>query len=611
MPAITLSELRNQYRKNTLSPTALIETLWPKLESGDPAIWIHRIAKESLLQRAAELETLSVLELPLYGIPFAVKDNMDVAGCPTSAGCPDFTYDAKTHAYGVELLLAAGAILIGKTNMDQFATGLVGTRSPYGIPGNAFDPRFIPGGSSSGSAVALAKGLVSFSLGTDTAGSGRVPASFNNLLGYKPTRGKLSNRGIVPACQSLDCVSIFGLQARDIADVLSVLDKWDPLDPYSRQEPVRASSRLSGSPRVALLQPDQLDFFGDSIAGQAYEESVQVLANSGLDLSSVDLSPFLKAADLLYAGPWVAERYLATSPLITESPQSFLPETRSIIRGGSKASARDAFRAQYKLAELRREADQIWESFDFLALPTTGSIFTQDAISKDPIALNSQLGRYTNFMNLLDLCGCAVPTAFREDGLPAGLTLFAPAFHDREVLRWAGEIHRTAGTGAGLEREFKPESPDQSGDAESIDLFVCGSHMSGLPLNGQLTELGATFLCEVETAPHYRMFILPPTESLPLRPGLVRCPEETRSLPGELWRMPLKNFGAFMLKIRYPLGISQIRLKNGNTEYGFSCDPEGVENSAEITHLGGWRSFLGDNPTNDNTVIPSGEISLE
>ena len=553
MSVITLSELRNQYQEKSLTPTILIETLWPKLESADPAIWIHRISKESLLERATELEGQSPSELPLYGIPFAVKDNMDVAGCPTSAGCPDFSYQAKTDAYVVELLLSAGAILIGKTNMDQFATGLVGTRSPYGVPGNVFNEDFIAGGSSSGSAVAVARGLVSFSLGTDTAGSGRVPASFSNLLGYKPTRGKLSNRGIIPACRTLDCVSVFGLQVWDIEKVLHILDKWDPLDPFSKEGEERISRTFSDSQKVALLQEDQLEFFGDSNARKAYEKSVHVLTESGLHPVPVDLSPFLEAAELLYAGPWVAERHLATSPLITESPQSFLPETRSIIRGGSKASARDAFRAQYKLAELRREADQIWESFDFLALPTTGSIFTQDAISKDPIALNSQLGRYTNFMNLLDLCGCAVPTAFREDGLPAGLTLFAPAFHDREVLRWAGEIHRTAGTGAGLEREFKPESPDQSGDAESIDLLVCGSHMSGLPLNGQLTELGATFLCEVETAPHYRMFILPPTESLPLRPGLVRCPEETRSLHGELWRMPLKNFGAFMLKIRFPL----------------------------------------------------------
>ena len=593
MPAITLSTLRKQYQRNELTPTILIEKLWPKLESGDPAIWIHRIAKESLLARAAELETKSTLELPLYGIPFAVKDNMDVADCPTSAGCPDFTYHAKTHARVVELLLSAGAILIGKTNMDQFATGLVGTRSPYGVPGNAFDSRFIPGGSSSGSAVALAKGLVSFSLGTDTAGSGRVPASFNNLLGYKPTRGKLSNRGIVPACQSLDCVSVFGLQVTDILDVLSVLEEWDPLDPYSRGGADLISSRLNGSPKVALLQPDQLDFFGDSNAQKAYKKSVRILAESGLDPNPADLSPFLQAAELLYDGPWVAERYLATSPLITESPQSFLPETLRIISGGNKPSAQDAFRAQYKLAGLCREAEKVWASFDFLALPTTGSIFTREEISKDPIELNSKLGRYTNFMNLLDLCGCAVPTAIREDGLPAGLTLFAPAYHDREVLQWAGEIHRTAQTGAGLELEFEPDSIDQPGFQESIDLFVCGSHMSGLSLNGQLTELGAEFLQKVETAPHYRMFVLSPTESLPARPGLVRCSEKTESLPGELWRIPLKNFGAFMLKISYPLGISQVQLNNGDMEYGFCCDLTGVKNCKEITNHGGWRTFLG------------------
>ncbi len=594
MPVITISELRKQYQENALTPTILIEHLWPKLEEADPAIWIHRILKKSLLKRAAELEGQDANELPLYGIPFAVKDNMDVAGCPTSAGCPDFTYEATTHAHVVELLLSAGAILIGKTNMDQFATGLVGTRSPYGVPGNSFNPDFIPGGSSSGSAVAVAKGLISFSLGTDTAGSGRVPASFNNLLGYKPTRGIISNRGIIPACRSLDCVSVFGLQVSDISEVLLILEEWDPQDPFSRKKKMLTSSSFTERPRVALLEDDQLDFFGDSIARKAYDKSVSVLAESGLYPDTVDLSPFLEAAELLYSGPWVAERHLATSPLITDSPQSFLPETLKIISGGSMPSARDTFLANYKLARLRREADKIWQSFDLIALPTTGTIYTQDAISKEPIELNSKLGRYTNFMNLLDLCGCAVPTAFREDGLPAGITLFAPAFHDREVLRWAGEIHRNAQTGAGLQIDFEPKSCFQSEQEETIDLFVCGSHMSELPLNSQLTELGAKFLCSVETSPYYRMFILPPTESLPIRPGLVRCSEETVSLPGELWRMPIKNFGAFMLKIRFPLGISQIKLKNGKTEYGFCCDHSSVGNCKEITHMGGWRNYLAE-----------------
>ena len=592
MRTIPITKLRKQYHNNGLTPSLLIDKLWSKLESEDSAIWIYRMSRESLYERAAELESESRNELPLYGIPFAVKDNMDVAQCPTSAGCPDFTYLAKTHARVVELLLAAGAILIGKTNMDQFATGLVGTRSPYGVPGNSFDSDFIPGGSSSGSAVAVAKGLVSFSLGTDTAGSGRVPASFNNLLGYKPTRGLLSNRGIIPACRSLDCVSVFGLQIRDIEKVLLVLKEWDPRDPFSRKKKIPISWSLPERPKVALLEDDQLDFFGDSVARKAYDKSVRVLAESGLYPDAVDLSPFLEAAELLYSGPWVAERHIATSPLITESPQSFLPETLKIISEGSKPSARDTFLAKYKLAKLRREADKIWDNFDFIALPTTGTIYTQDAISKEPIKLNSKLGRYTNFMNLFDLCGCAVPTAFREDGLPAGLTLFAPAFRDEDVLRWSGNIHRTAQTGAGLDSDFEPESCFHSEEKKFIDLFVCGSHMTGLPLNPQLTELEAEFLGTTQTAPHYRMFLLPKTESLPIRPGLVRCLEETVSLPGELWRIPLKNFGAFMLKIQFPLGISQVQLKSGDRKYGFCCDPSGVQNCTEITNSGGWRPIF-------------------
>ena len=591
MSVITISELQNRYHKGELSPSVLIQELWPRLEKGDPAIWIYRISRETLDERAKELESQSALQLPLYGIPFAVKDNFDVAGCPTTAGCPDFSYLPDAHAKVVELLLSAGAILIGKTNMDQFATGLVGTRSPYGVPENAFDPLYIPGGSSSGSAVAVAKGMVSFSLGTDTAGSGRVPASFNNLIGFKPTRGKLSCRGVVPACRSLDCVSIFGLQARDIEAVLSVLGQWDPEDPYCRKEKERPPSPPSDKPRVALLKEDQLEFFDDSHARHAYEKGTHVLKACGLETEPVDLSPFLKAAELLYSGPWVAERYLATSPLIEDSPDSLWPETYKIISQGNNASARETFHAQYNLAELRRKSDEILDTFDFLALPTTGSVYTLEEVSNDPIDLNSNLGRYTNFMNLLDLCGCAVPTAFREDGLPAGMTLFAPAFDDRKVLSWVGEIHRRAQTGAGLERNLQPKSALVDRGPSTIDLFVCGSHMTGLPLNPQLRELGGQFLRNAETAPHYRMFLLSATEHLPERPGLVRWDEKTACLPGEIWRLPLENFGAFMLKIRYPLGISQVKLKDGEMEYGFCCDSAGLD-YPEITDFKGWRSFL-------------------
>lgn len=591
-PPLTLTHLLSQYRDGSLTPTQLVQSLLPKIDSDDPKIWIHRIPGDTLLQQAAELESNHDPSLPLYGIPFAVKDNIDVAGLPTTAACPEFEYIAETNAHVVQRLLDAGALLIGKTNMDQFATGLVGTRSPYGVPGNAFNPDYIPGGSSSGSAVAVAKGLVSFALGTDTAGSGRVPASFNNLIGFKPTRGRVSCRGVVPACKSLDCVSIFALQCADAHQVWEEVANFDVDDPFSRMEPESSYHIRSSIPRVAVPPDSQLEFFGDSRAQDAYQTSLDLLKTSGAEIDVVDMTPFYDAARLLYEGPWVAERYLATSPFIERSPDALWPETGKIISGGKSPSALDAFNAQYKLAGYVRKAEEMWSSFDFLMLPTTGTIYTQEAVAEDPIKLNTNLGYYTNFMNLMDLCGCAVPTAFRDDGLPSGTTLFAPAFMDGQVLKFADKLHSLARTGAGLARDFTPTPLPNAKPAGTIDIFVCGAHMQGLPLNWQLTNLGATFLAEVETAPVYKMVVLPPSAPLPERPGMVRTEEETQKLPGELWRLPTQNFGEFLQKIKYPLGISEVLLADGSTKYGFSCDAQARTDSQDITHHGGWRSYL-------------------
>ena len=592
MQVRSINALKNQYLTGGLSPSKMIHLLSDKIDNEDSSIWIHRVSKDNLHKRAAELEKVPPEELPLYGIPFAVKDNIDVAGCPTTAGCPDFSYLPDSHAQVVDLLLEAGAILMGKTNMDQFATGLVGTRSPYGIPGNSFNPDFIPGGSSSGSAVAVAKGLVSFALGTDTAGSGRVPASFNNLAGFKPTRGTISCRGIVPACKSLDCVSIFASQIQDINEVMLIAAQLDPKDPFSRKYQPDSDKKTIESPRVALMNHDQWEFFGDELARLAYEESVEVLKDAGMSTVSVDVGPFLGVAKLLYGGPWVAERYLATQTLIEKSPNSFLPETLAIIQAGKNPTALEVFQAQYQLADYKNQSIEFWEEFDFLALPTTGTIYTQEEIARDPIGLNSNLGHYTNFMNLLDLCGCAVPTSFREDGLPAGLTLYAPAYHDQQVLDWSGKIHLSAKTGAGLEKNFIPEPAKIRNDESTLDLFVCGAHMTGLPLNHQLTELGAEFIKEVSTGPEYQMVALPPLGSLPERPGLVRVTEKTQPLPGEIWRMDSKNIGSFLKKISYPLGISQIILEDSTCEYGFCCDSAGAGDGRDITEFAGWRNYL-------------------
>jgi allophanate hydrolase len=591
----TILSLLEKYRSGEFTPSALIESLLPRLDADDPTIWIHRVPSDDLLLQAKVLENADPESLPLYGIPFAVKDNVDVAGMPTTAACPEFAYVAEEHAYVVKLLLEAGAILVGKTNLDQFATGLVGARSPYGVPDNAFNKDYIPGGSSSGSAVAVAKGFVCFSLGTDTAGSGRVPASFNNLIGFKPTRGRVSCRGVVPACRSLDCVSVFGLQSADVAKVWSVIGDFDPEDVFAREEQPATKAVSTTIPKVAIPIEEQLQFFGDEEAKLAYERSQEVLWSTGAEVVPVDLDAFFQAANLLYGGPWVAERYIATTPIIEENPHALLPETRKIIGGGKQPSAVESFSAQYQLAKFRRLADKIWQEFDFVVLPTTGTIYTKEAVANDPIQLNTNLGYYTNFMNLLDLCGCAVPTTFREDGLPTGLTVFAPAFSDAAVLEFSQHLHQLAKVGGGVFRDLQPATLPAESSELSIDVFVCGAHMQGLPLNWQLTDLGAVFLGEVTAAPCYRMVLLPPTETLPPRPGMIRVDEATQPLPGELWRMPSSGFGQFMQKIKFPLGISQVQLSDGTSRYGFACDAQALVESKDITEFGGWRAYLKSN----------------
>lgn len=550
------------YRSGEATPRSIIASLLPLLDA-DPALWISRFSDRELLARAQDLSARDPESLPLYGVPFAVKDNIDVEGLPTTAACPAFSYQPDADAPVVRALREAGAICLGKTNLDQFATGLVGVRSPHGVPANPFGASFIPGGSSSGSAVAVARGLAAFALGTDTAGSGRVPAAFNNLYGWKPTRGLLSTRGVVPACRSLDCVSVFANSPDDLQTVSRIVCGFDPGDPFARNIPLRPRRQPQ---RIGIPLEPQLEFFGDADSARLWRDAVRSLEARGLRILEVDISAFLEAARLLYEGPWVAERFLATKDFLG----AMHPVTRSIIEKGREGTAADAFAAQYRLADLKRRSEPTWESIDVLCLPTAPTIFTLAEVEADPITTNSRLGTYTNFLNLLDLCGLAVPAGFRPDGLPFGITFVARAHEDKSLFALAGT------------------PPDAEG---TIDIAVCGAHMSGLPLNHQLTSRGGEFLRAACTAPAYRLFALDEK-----RPGLVRVANGGASLALEVWRLPETEAGSFLAGIPSPLGLGRVILDDGSETCGFLCEACAAAGKPDITTHGGWRAWLKARP---------------
>ena len=533
--------------------------------------------------------------LPLYGVPFAVKDNIDVAGLPTTAGCPDYCYWPDTHATVVARLMRAGAIPLGKTNLDQFATGLVGSRSPYGACRNAFDPTRISGGSSAGSAVAVALGQVVFALGTDTAGSGRVPAAFNNLVSLKPTRGRVSTRGVVPACRSLDCVNVFGRCGDDVRRVFEVAEGFDPLDAQARRAqppaPLRAAIPQDGF-RFGVPRDEDLAFFGDEQTAAAFRDGIAALEALGGEPCRVDLTPFLETARLLYEGPWVAERYNAIRPFIESRPESLLPVTRQIIGGGAAPSACDLFAAQHRLAELRRATEPVWEQVDCLVTPTAGYLPTIAAVEADPVGINSQLGYYTNFMNLLDLSAIAAPGGFTPDGLPFGLTLSAPAFMDRALIGVAERLQRHLGLPLGTGRRTAPAAQAlEAGHGEHRQaIAVCGAHMSGLPLNETLIERGGRHLQTTRTAALYRLYALP--GGPPARPGLVRVGADGHAVEVEVWTLPRHRVGDFLDTIPAPLGLGRITLEDGREVTGFICEAYATEQAEDISALGSWRRYL-------------------
>lgn len=590
---LDLSTLAARYAAGRLRPSQLVGAILERIaRRGKDPTWIELASRAELEARAAELERRGAAGLPLYGIPFAIKDNIDCRGLRTTAACREFVYRPEASATVVERLVAAGAIPVGKANLDQFATGLVGVRSPYGVPPNSFNPAYIPGGSSSGSAVAVAAGLVSFSLGTDTAGSGRVPAAFNNIVGLKPTRGLLSTRGVVPACRSLDCVSIFGLTAADTATVLRVAQGFDPADPFSRRAapPARALPRSFAGLRFGVPREDQLQFFGNPETPQLFQDTLFRLEKLGASRVTVDFGPFLETARLLYEGPWVAERYVAIREFIERNPRALHPVTAAIIGGAKRFSANDAFAGYYRLKELQRRTAPVWDEIDILVTPTAGTIYRVDELEAEPVKLNANLGYYTNFMNLLDLAAIALPAGFQRDGLPFGVTFVAPAFND-EVLCSLGEIAQRAAvkTMGATGLPLPTENPEERRNANLIQVAVCGAHMSGLPLNYQLTERGARLVAKARTASNYRLFAL--TDFKPPRPGLVRD-EKGAPIEVEIWEVPASAFGGFVDGIPAPLGIGTLTLENGRQVKGFLCEAHATRGAREITSLGSWRQFV-------------------
>ncbi len=588
-----IASLHESYRAG-LDPAAVIREVYARHEKlDDPGIFITLVQQKEALRAAAELGSFDPVARPLWGIPFAVKDNIDVAEMPTTAACPAFAHMPAESASAVERLLAAGAIVIGKTNLDQFATGLVGVRSPYPIPRNSFDPTLVPGGSSSGSAVAVAQGLVSFALGTDTAGSGRVPAGLNNIVGIKPSLGAIPVHGVLPACKTLDCVSVFALTVDDAWAAYKVMAGPDSRDPWSRAIALGELAALPPDSVVAVPDAGSRFFFGDTAMEAAFDASLAVLERQGVRLQPVDLTPFFEVARLLYEGAWVAERYAAIRPFIEATPEALLPVTRQIIEGARRLSAADAFAGLYRLAELRPKTEALWSEVKVLAVPTVPRAYRKAELLADPMGPNSNSGMYTNFVNLLNLCAIAVPGVYRGDGLPAGITLIAPAGQDGMVAELGDRLHRGSGVPMGAIGASLPLARRKSEGVAvgEVELVVVGAHLSGMALNHELKAVGGRFLRKAQTKRDYRLYALPGVGTR--RPGLVRVPEgEGASIAVEVWALPAEGFGRFVAAVPAPLCIGTLRLADGTQPKGFLCESLGVEGAQDISILGGWRAFV-------------------
>ncbi len=600
IPLLTLPDWRHAYRVGA-SPRQLLESLRLRLlRESPPEAWITLAAKAEIEASVAALElrasghadrATALRAMPLFGVPFAVKDNIDVAGLPTTAACPAFARTPSAHAHAVEKLIAAGAVCMGKTNLDQFATGLGGARSPHGRPSSAFAADRISGGSSSGSAVVVARGEVAFALGTDTAGSGRVPAGFNNLVGLKPTPGRVSSSGVLPACRSLDCISVLALTVADAAEVLAVMEGADPSDAYSAFE---LGAAAFAKPALRIGAPIAPVFGGDAGYAPAFDKAIAQARALGHEIVPIDFAPLFAVAKLLYDGPWVAERHAVVQALLQSDPDAIDPTVRRVIEVANDFSATDAFRAHYVLRDAQRDLAGLWKDLDLSLVPTAPAHPKHTDIDADPLGANALLGTYTNFVNLLGWCALALPAGFTANGLPFGVTFIAPRAADAALTRfgqqWESSLKLPLGATGCAHRPAAETPAAWPASRTTLPIAVVGAHLGGLPLNGQLTERGATLREATTTAPRYKLFALPGTT--PPKPGLQRVAEGGAAIAVEVWDMPIDAVGSFLALIPSPLGLGTLELADGRHVHGFVCEAHALVGARDITAFGGWRAFL-------------------
>lgn len=579
---LRLDVLRERYLSGTFSPRSLILALREQAKTLNPDfnMFIHLLSVEALEPYLAALETSKIKDLPLYGVPFAIKDNIDLAGIPTTAACPAYAYTPERSSTIVQKLIDLGAVPLGKTNLDQFATGLNGTRSPFGACTNSVLREYPSGGSSAGSPLTVALGLATFALGTDTAGSGRVPAALNNLVGLKATKGLISTAGVVPACRTLDCVTTFTATAAEASRLLALTAELDPKDEYSRANPSWNDESAFGHVRAfrfGVPRAEDLQFFGCAEGPSLFSAAVERLKALGGEPVALDLTPFLEAARLLYEGPWVAERYSVVGELARAQPEAVLPVIHAVLAKGPDVTGVDTFRAQYRMQALKAECDRVMAGLDCVLTPTIGRPVTLAELVAEPVLRNSELGYYTNFMNLLDYAAVAVPSGFMANGLPWGVTLFGRPFTDQYLLSLANAYQ-------------KGKAPDNAARNDQTRLVVCGAHLDGLALNWQLKQRGGTLLEATASSPNYRLHAL--AGGLVKRPGMVRVAEGGVGIAVEVWQLPSAELGSFLNGIPAPSGLGKVELKDGRWETGFICEGYGLEGATDISDWGGWRAWL-------------------